>query len=81
MFPSLHKFLVDHFARIIFAGLDMDSLLYNGVGTAAKSLAGAILVIAKSPRVSMGNCGQIRRIGARSIVTDLAGNGSVRHRL
>jgi hypothetical protein len=59
VFPSLHELFVDYFAGIVFACLDVDRFLYNGIGTAAKSLAGTILVIVMSPTVSEAKCEKI----------------------
>lgn len=40
---ALHKLLVDDLAGIVLAGLDVDGLLYDGIGAASKRLACAIL--------------------------------------
>lgn len=44
MFSSLHQLLVNYFASIIFAGLDVDRLLDDGVGPTTQGLPRAILV-------------------------------------
>lgn len=43
MLPPLHELLVDDFAGIIFARLDVHGLFDDGVRAAAKGLARAIL--------------------------------------
>lgn len=43
MFPALHELLVDDFASIVLAGLDVDGFLDNGVGSTAESPAGSVL--------------------------------------
>ncbi len=42
--PPLHEFLVDDFARIVLASLDMHGLLDDRVRPTAKSLASTILI-------------------------------------
>lgn len=43
MFTALHEFLVDNFAGIIFACLDVYGLLHDGVSAAPECLSRAIL--------------------------------------
>lgn len=43
MFATLHEFLVDDLAGIVFASFDMDGLFNDGIGSASQGLAGAIL--------------------------------------
>ena len=43
MFPPFHKLLIDDLARIVLSRLDMNGLLYDRIGSAAKRLASAIL--------------------------------------
>lgn len=40
---TLHKLLVDDFAGIVFARLDVNGLLYDGVCPATQCLTGAVL--------------------------------------
>ena len=40
---ALHELLVDHFAGIVGAGLDMNRLLYDGVGAATQGLSSPVL--------------------------------------
>ena len=43
MFSALHQLLVDDFASIIFAGMDVDRLLDNSESPTAQRLSRAIL--------------------------------------
>ena len=43
--PPLHELLVDDFAGIILASLDMHGLLYDGIRAATQCLASAILSV------------------------------------
>ena len=43
VFPSFHKFLVDHLARIVLAGLDMNRFLNDGIRSTSQSFPSAIL--------------------------------------
>ena len=43
MLPPLHELLVDDLAGIVLAGLDVDGLFDDGVGTGAEGFAGAVL--------------------------------------
>ena len=43
MFTPFHESLVDNLAGIVFPCLDVNSLLHDRIGAAAKSLSGPIL--------------------------------------
>lgn len=47
--PSLHEFLVDDLACVVFARLDVDGLLHDGIGPTSKGFSRAILT-AKTAR-------------------------------
>lgn len=43
VFSPLHEFLVDNLTGIVFAGLDMNGLFDDSIGSAAECLSSAIL--------------------------------------
>lgn len=43
MFATLHEFLVDNFACIVFSSLDVDGLFHNSICTAAKGATRPVL--------------------------------------
>lgn len=45
VFPTFHKFFVDNFTGIVFARIDVDSLLDNSIGSAAERPSGSILFV------------------------------------
>jgi len=45
VFPTFHKFFVDDFAGVVFARIDVDSLLDNSIGSAAERPSGSILFV------------------------------------
>lgn len=47
MFPALHEFLVDDFASIVLASLDMNRLLHDCICAATKGTSGAVLRFTK----------------------------------
>jgi hypothetical protein len=55
MLPPLHELLVDDLAGIVLAGLDVDGLLHDGIRSATKRLACAILVRNERGSESLGH--------------------------
>ncbi len=54
VFTALHEFLVDNFAGIVLACLDVDCFFDDGIGSAAESSASSVLSERRRVRVGPG---------------------------